>query len=200
MNAPTRAGCVHRPASAGQVNALIPSTVATGQQQLTLNTSAGTSAAVTLTVNIAAPGLLAPPNFRVNGTQYAVALFADGTYVLPTAAISGLTSQPAKPGDEIVLYGAGFGPVTPTIPAGQLAQRPPAWRISRYPLAECLARSSMTGWHRITPDFTSSTLQFHPSRRAISRPPPQPLSEMRAWSLLLTILWPSRQIQSHDKS
>jgi uncharacterized protein (TIGR03437 family) len=107
--------------SPGQVNALIASTVATGQQQLTLNTSAGTSAAVTLTVNTVAPGLLAPPNFRVNGTQYAVALFADGTYVLPTAAISGLTSQPAKPGDEIVLYGVGFGPVTPTIPAGQLA-------------------------------------------------------------------------------
>jgi uncharacterized protein (TIGR03437 family) len=49
-----------------------------------------------------------------------VALFADGTYVLPTGAMAGLTSKPAQPGDEIVLYGIGFGPVTPNIPAGQL--------------------------------------------------------------------------------
>ena len=27
------------------------------------------------------------------------------------------------PGDEIVLYGVGFGPVTPDIPAGQLVQQ-----------------------------------------------------------------------------
>ncbi len=51
-----------------------------------------------------------------------VALFSDGTYVLPTGAISGVNSRPAKPGDTIVLYGVGFGPVTPDIPAGQLVQ------------------------------------------------------------------------------
>lgn len=66
------------------------------------------------------PGLLAPPNFNIDGTQYVVAIFSDGTYALPTGAVSGVSSQPAKPGDEIVLYGVGFGPVTPGIPAGQL--------------------------------------------------------------------------------
>jgi uncharacterized protein (TIGR03437 family) len=49
-----------------------------------------------------------------------VAQYADGTYVLPEGAVAGLSSRPAKPGDEIVLYGIGFGPVTPNIPAGQL--------------------------------------------------------------------------------
>jgi uncharacterized protein (TIGR03437 family) len=52
-----------------------------------------------------------------------VTLFADGAYVLPTGAISGIVSRPAKPGDTIVLYGVGFGPVTPNIPAGQLVQQ-----------------------------------------------------------------------------
>jgi hypothetical protein len=33
--------------------------------------------------------------------------------------------QPAKPGDEIVLYCMGFGPVTPAIPAGQLVGEAP---------------------------------------------------------------------------
>jgi uncharacterized protein (TIGR03437 family) len=51
-----------------------------------------------------------------------VGLFADGSYVLPVGAIAGINSQPAKPGDTVVLYGVGFGPVTPNIPAGQIVE------------------------------------------------------------------------------
>ncbi len=109
--------------SPGQVNALIPSNVATGSQQITVKTAGGTSATVDITVNAVQPGLLAPPSFQVNGVQYAVALFSDGTYVLPEGAIAGVTSRPAKPGDEIVLYGVGFGPVTPNIPAGEIVSQ-----------------------------------------------------------------------------
>jgi uncharacterized protein (TIGR03437 family) len=47
-------------------------------------------------------------------------LFANSsTWVLPTGAVSGLTSQPASPGDIITLYGVGFGAVTPAVAAGQ---------------------------------------------------------------------------------
>jgi uncharacterized protein (TIGR03437 family) len=52
-----------------------------------------------------------------------VAVFTDGAYALPTGAIAGLNSRPAKPGDILTLYGVGFGPVTPNIPAGQLVQQ-----------------------------------------------------------------------------
>lgn len=109
--------------SPGQVNALIPSNVSTGTQQVTVTSPGGTSASVNLSVNPVEPGLLAPPNFNIGGTQYVVAQFADGTYVLPTGAINGLTSRPGKPGDTIVLYGIGFGPVMSDIPAGQLVQQ-----------------------------------------------------------------------------
>jgi uncharacterized protein (TIGR03437 family) len=109
--------------SPGQVNALVPSNVATGPQSMTVKTAAGTSAAYNILVNAIEPGLLATPTFNVNGTPYAVALFSDGTYVLPTGAVAGLSSRPAKPGDTIILYGVGFGPVTPSIPAGQLAEQ-----------------------------------------------------------------------------
>jgi uncharacterized protein (TIGR03437 family) len=109
--------------SPAQVDALVPSNLGTGPQQITVKTAGGTTASVDITVNAVQPGLLAPPSFKIGGVQYAVALFSDGTYVLPEGAISGITSRPAKPGDEIVLYGVGFGPVTPNIPAGQIVQQ-----------------------------------------------------------------------------
>ena len=102
------------------MNALIPSNAPTGVQQIVLSVAGVPSAPVNITINAVSPGLLAPPNFSVDGVQYAVAQFGDGTYVLPTGAISGLTSRPAIAGDIIVIYGVGFGPVTPDIPAGQL--------------------------------------------------------------------------------
>jgi uncharacterized protein (TIGR03437 family) len=108
--------------SGGQVNAQIPSNVAAGTQTLTVKTQAGTSANYSVTVNSVQPGLLAPGSFKINGTQYVTALFSDNTtYVLPTGAIAGVTSRPAKAGDTITIYGVGFGPVSPTIAAGQIA-------------------------------------------------------------------------------
>jgi uncharacterized protein (TIGR03437 family) len=106
--------------SPSQVNALVPSNVATRQQTVTVTNASGATNAFAITINAVEPGLLATSNFLVNGTQYAVALNSDGTYALPTGAIAGLVSHPATPGDTLVLYGLGFGPVTPSIPAGQL--------------------------------------------------------------------------------
>jgi uncharacterized protein (TIGR03437 family) len=110
--------------SPGQVNAQVPSNVGTGPQAVVVTTAAGASAPYAITVNSVQPGLLAPPSFSIAGKQNVVALFSDGTtYVLPPAAISGVTSRRAQPGDVITLYGIGFGPVTPGIPAGQVVQQ-----------------------------------------------------------------------------
>ncbi len=108
--------------SPGQVNAQVPSNVLTGTQPIVLTTAAGASAVYNITVNATRPGMLAPPSFVVGGKQYVVAQHADGTYVLPPNAIAGLTSTQAKPGETIVIYGVGFGPVIPNIPAGQIVQ------------------------------------------------------------------------------
>ena len=110
--------------SPGQVNAQVPSNVAAGSQQLTLSTAVGTSAPYAITVNQTQPGLLAPPTFSIGGRRYAAALFADNaTYVLPPGAIAGVPSRRAKPGETILLYGVGFGSVTPNIAAGQVVQQ-----------------------------------------------------------------------------
>ena len=111
-------------ANPGQVNVQLPSNIPTGAQQITVTNKNGTSAPFNVTVNATEPGLLAPASFKIGGKQYVVAFHADNvTYVLPEGAIAGLPSRPAKPGETIVMYGNGFGPVTPNIPAGELVQQ-----------------------------------------------------------------------------
>ena len=108
--------------SSGQVNALVPSNVATGVQQVTVTAATGTSAAYPVIVNPTAAGMWAPGYLTIGGVQYVGALFPDfQTFVAPPGAISGVSSQRAKPGDVIVIFGVGFGPVTSNLPAGQLA-------------------------------------------------------------------------------
>lgn len=113
-------------AGPGQVNVQLPSNLNTGSQsQITLTNANGTSQPVSFLVNAAEPGLLAPTSFKLGGNQYVVALLPDNTtYVLPTGGISGVTSpsRPAHSGETIMLYGIGFGAVTPNIPAGQIVR------------------------------------------------------------------------------
>jgi len=107
--------------SPGQVNALVPSNVAPGPQQITVTTPGGTTPGYVITVNPNQPEVYAPPAFNVGGNQYVAALFSDNvTYVAPPGAIPGVTSRQAKPGETITIYGIGFGPVSPAIPAGQI--------------------------------------------------------------------------------
>ncbi len=105
----------------GQVDALVPDGAGTGPQPVIVTTAKGTSVPFSITVNPLEPGLLAPPVFVVNGSQYLAALFSDAsTYVLPPGAIAGVASRQAKPGETITTYGIGFGAATPNVPAGQI--------------------------------------------------------------------------------
>lgn len=107
--------------SGGQVNALVPSNVGTGQQTVVVTTKAG-SASFNINVNPVEPGLLSPSTWNFGGTQYAVAqLNGTATLILPPGTVPGLATQRAQPGQTIVLYGIGFGPVSPAVPDGQPA-------------------------------------------------------------------------------
>ena len=108
----------------------MPSSLATGQQQLTVTVGNLTSAPYTIAVNAVEPGLDSPPSFNIGKIQYALALFADGTYVLPVGAVAGFNSRPAKAGDEIVVYGVGFGQVSPSNLQANLCSRLTVWRLA----------------------------------------------------------------------
>ena len=109
--------------SPGQVNVQVPSGIAAGPQPVMVTTAGGTSLAYSVTVKTTEPGLLAPPSFILKGAQNVVALFSGTlTYVLPVN-LAGVVTARARPGDNITLYGIGFGLVTPDTPAGQIVQQ-----------------------------------------------------------------------------
>ena len=107
--------------SGSQISVQVPSNISTGSQPVVVQTPYGTYS-TTVNVNSVQPGLWAPSLFNIGGVQYVGAVLPDGkTFILPTGAVSGLTSRPAKAGDIITLYGVGFGAVTPSVAAGQIA-------------------------------------------------------------------------------
>ena len=54
----------------------------------------------------------------------AAALHTDATLVAPADSVAGKPSRSALPGDVVVLFGTGFGPVTPPYATGELAAEP----------------------------------------------------------------------------
>ena len=104
----------------GQINAQVPTGIATGNQPVVVTTAGGVSQAYSVNVNAVQPEILAIPAFIYNGQQYAVSLFSNTlTFDFPVA-IPGVQSAQAKPGDYLTFYGIGFGQVTPNIVAGQV--------------------------------------------------------------------------------
>ena len=105
-----------------QLNVQAPADSATGNVDITVTNCAGTSAPYTFQKAAIAPGLLAPPSFKIGGKQYLVALYNDGkTYVGRTNLIAGVPFREAKPGDRITAYGVGFGDTVPAVAPGTVA-------------------------------------------------------------------------------
>jgi len=109
--------------SSGQLVVQVPSDIGTGPQRLVVTTSIGSSVPYVMSVEPLEPGLFAPALTNVGGTQYVWALLPDGSLALPAGSVSGVLSRPAKPGEIMVMYGVGFGAVSPSIPAGQTVQK-----------------------------------------------------------------------------
>jgi uncharacterized protein (TIGR03437 family) len=97
----------------------------TGSVPITVTNCQATSNTMSVAKTSLAAGMQAPASFNIEGTQYMVALIADASLPLGYAFVgnSNLSSspyiyRPAKPGENIVAYGLGFGPVTPTNASG----------------------------------------------------------------------------------
>jgi uncharacterized protein (TIGR03437 family) len=106
-----------------QINLQVPDDTAAGTVSVAVTTGSGTA---TSTVTLAAYG----PSFSLlSDAKHAVAeiatptgtgAYGGGTYDLlgPSSTFS-YSTRPVKAGETLVLYGVGFGPTSPRVPAGQ---------------------------------------------------------------------------------
>jgi uncharacterized protein (TIGR03437 family) len=106
-----------------QINLQAPDDTASGIVNVVVTTSAG---AATSTVTLAQFS----PSFSVLDGRHVAGIilrsdgsgaYGDGTYdiVGPTGASLGYKTVAAKAGDALILFGTGFGPTTPSVPAGK---------------------------------------------------------------------------------
>jgi uncharacterized protein (TIGR03437 family) len=97
-----------------QINVQAPTDSATGTVGVQVTNSNGTSQLGTVTLQAASPA------FFPWGGKYAAATNPDYSFVGPAGLFgTAVTTVPAKPGDVIILWGTGFGPTNPAVPAGQ---------------------------------------------------------------------------------
>jgi uncharacterized protein (TIGR03437 family) len=103
--------------SPNQINFQVPDDPATGIVNVTVTTAAGTATS-TATLAQASPAFL-----LLDATHVAGFIFrASGSNDIlgPTGTSLGYRTVAAKAGDIVELYGLGFGPTNPVVPAGQL--------------------------------------------------------------------------------
>jgi uncharacterized protein (TIGR03437 family) len=100
--------------SSTQVNVLAPVGGLAGSEPVVLTNSDGSSAPVTVSQAAFSP------SFFLFGGKYVAATHANGTYLGPEALGAGFT--PASPGDTVILYGNGFGQISPAIIPGSGSQ------------------------------------------------------------------------------
>lgn len=101
-----------------QINVLAPEAVADSSVPVTVTSSSGTSDPVTVDFKRFSPGFFQFPDENI------AAVRADGALLGPANLITGATTVPARPNDNILLYGTGFGPTSPASTPDQVIATP----------------------------------------------------------------------------
>jgi uncharacterized protein (TIGR03437 family) len=99
-----------------QVNILTPPDALSGPVAVQVTNSGTTGAAFTVQAQA-----LSPSFFVFNGGPYVAAEHADGSFIGPSTLYPGYT-QPAQPGETVVLYANGFGPTNVPVASGAPGQ------------------------------------------------------------------------------
>jgi len=102
-----------------QVNILTPLGAMTGPVQVVVTNNGSASASYTAQAQAASPSF-----FVVNGGPYVLAQHGADYSLLGPASMSvpGYTFSPATPGETVVLYANGFGPISPPVVSGASSQ------------------------------------------------------------------------------
>jgi len=107
----------------GQINMQVPDGLSTGSTSVVVTTPSG-SATAAVTVALQAPAFCLLDSKHVAGIilrSDASGAYGSGSYDIlgPTGKTLGYPTVAATAGDSVELFGVGFGPVNPPVPAGQ---------------------------------------------------------------------------------
>jgi uncharacterized protein (TIGR03437 family) len=100
-----------------QVNILTPPDAMTGAVQVVVNNKGSTTAAYTAQAQPVSPSF-----FVINGGPYVLAQHGADYSLVGLASLYPGYTTPAKPGETVVLYANGFGPVSPAVVSGTSGQ------------------------------------------------------------------------------
>jgi len=130
--------------SANQINVQAPALTRTGMVPVVVTTPAGASEMVMANVQREAPGLFL---FTQTPIRFpAVVRATDGRFIAPVDLFPGVTTEPAKPGDIVLLFGTGFGPTTPAVVPGRVFS-------GAAPLTDAAALQVRIGGMSVVPSF-----------------------------------------------
>jgi uncharacterized protein (TIGR03437 family) len=104
-----------------QVNIQVPDNIPVGTASLVVSFEGVTGTAGSLLINTQEPGLLAPATFKVGTRQYVAAVHATTNAFVSSGNIPNIPAAPAVPGETLIFYGTGFGPISNGSVAGLIA-------------------------------------------------------------------------------
>lgn len=104
--------------SPGQINAVVPEGVTSGNAAIEVINVRGPGVTVTsdplaMVEAERAAYLLAPPALSRDNKQYVAAILPNGAFAAPLGLLPGTNSRRARTSDRLVVYGVGFGPTNP---------------------------------------------------------------------------------------
>ncbi len=136
----------HMVQSPGQLNVVLPTDELAGSVEVKVTNAQG-SAAANAVLEPYAPAFFPSSLARV----YAAATHADNTAITKANQAPGVASRPAQPGEEIMLWGTGFGPTAEQVPSGQVLTK-------AYPLLDPSALRVRIGGRDARVTFAGVTL------------------------------------------
>ncbi|MCU1328621.1 MAG: hypothetical protein JWN34_3991 [Bryobacterales bacterium] len=143
--------------SPGQLNIIVPDTFAADAGiSLVVRYPGQRSVTAWLKLQTAAPAFFLWNTTTADNAKYAVAQHADFTNVGKTGLFPQQPARfttPAKPGETIVLYGTGFGPTSPVLAGGVIADK--AYPLSPLPAATVGGRVAAVGYAGLVPSLSS---------------------------------------------
>jgi uncharacterized protein (TIGR03437 family) len=128
-----------------QINALAPDDATLGNVAVEVTTSEGTSDALIAQKQSVSPAFFM---FDADGRRYVAAVNLDGAYLGRHGLYPGLNFRPAKPGNMVMLFGTGFGFVTPAKPSDEVVDAP--GRLSSPPVVRIGGVQAEVQWAGLT--------------------------------------------------